>query len=184
MLLLGVSLAVAAVPEGLPAILSLVLALGVQRMARRNAVVKTPLVRRDARLGIRHLHGQDRHADDQRDDDPANRRRRPERSSVSGAGYAPKGAVTSHGRDLEDGPLRDEAVVGPDRRHSPATPSSPSAAAAGRSREIRRRPHSSSRRASSRVRPSGGGALRAGRGGAVQLGTQDDVDRRSRARER
>jgi len=40
-LLLGVSLAVAAVPEGLPAILSLVLALGVQRMAKRNAVVKT-----------------------------------------------------------------------------------------------------------------------------------------------
>ena len=39
-LLLGVSLAVAAVPEGLPAILSLVLALGVQRMARRNAIVK------------------------------------------------------------------------------------------------------------------------------------------------
>jgi magnesium-transporting ATPase (P-type) len=39
-LLLGVSLAVAAVPEGLPAILSLVLALGVQRMARRKAIVK------------------------------------------------------------------------------------------------------------------------------------------------
>jgi len=39
-LLLGVSLAVAAVPEGLPAILSLVLALGVQRMAARNAIVK------------------------------------------------------------------------------------------------------------------------------------------------
>lgn len=39
-LLLGVSLAVAAVPEGLPAILSLVLALGVQQMARRNAIVK------------------------------------------------------------------------------------------------------------------------------------------------
>ena len=40
-LLMGVSLAVAAVPEGLPAILSLVLAIGVQRMAKRNAVVKT-----------------------------------------------------------------------------------------------------------------------------------------------
>jgi len=39
-LLLGVSLAVAAVPEGLPAILSVVLALGVQRMARHRAVVK------------------------------------------------------------------------------------------------------------------------------------------------
>ncbi|MDO5677176.1 MAG: cation-translocating P-type ATPase [Propionibacteriaceae bacterium] len=39
-LLMGVSLAVAAVPEGLPAILSLVLAIGVQVMARRNAVMK------------------------------------------------------------------------------------------------------------------------------------------------
>jgi magnesium-transporting ATPase (P-type) len=39
-LLLGVSLAVAAVPEGLPAILTVVLAIGVQRLARRHAVVK------------------------------------------------------------------------------------------------------------------------------------------------
>jgi Ca2+-transporting ATPase len=39
-LLFGVSLAVAAVPEGLPAILSVVLAIGVQRMARCHAVVK------------------------------------------------------------------------------------------------------------------------------------------------
>ena len=39
-LLVGVSLAVAAVPEGLPAVLSVVLALGVQRMARRRAIVK------------------------------------------------------------------------------------------------------------------------------------------------
>jgi potassium/sodium efflux P-type ATPase len=40
LLLLGVSLAVAAVPEGLPAILSVVLAIGVQRMAARKAIVK------------------------------------------------------------------------------------------------------------------------------------------------
>ena len=39
-LLLGVSLAVAAVPEGLPTILSLVLAIGVQALAKRNAVMK------------------------------------------------------------------------------------------------------------------------------------------------
>ncbi|HEX7096475.1 MAG TPA: HAD-IC family P-type ATPase, partial [Acidimicrobiales bacterium] len=39
-LLVGVSLAVAAVPEGLPAVLSVVLTLGVQRMAREHAIVK------------------------------------------------------------------------------------------------------------------------------------------------
>jgi Ca2+-transporting ATPase len=39
-LVLGVSLAVAAVPEGLPAVLSVVLAIGVQRMAACNAIVK------------------------------------------------------------------------------------------------------------------------------------------------
>lgn len=39
-LLLGVSLAVAAVPEGMIAILTIVMAIGVQTMAKRNAIVK------------------------------------------------------------------------------------------------------------------------------------------------
>ena len=79
MLEVGISLAIAAVPEGLPAVATMTLALGMQRMARMRRPGPPPARRRDAGLDHRHLHGQDRHPDQERDDRPG------VRSSGSGA---------------------------------------------------------------------------------------------------
>lgn len=110
--LLSVSLAVAAVPEGLPAVVTVALAVGLQRLVRRNALVRrlpsvetlgsvtvicsdktgtltrNEMTVREVVTGSAHYH-------------------------VSGAGYEPRGGF--HPRDGDDGEARVEAIDPRDR---------------------------------------------------------------------
>ena len=109
-LLLGVSLAVAAVPEGLPAILSLVLALGVQRMARHQAVVKN--LSSVETLGSATVICSDKTGTLTRSEMTIERvMTLSGATSVTGVGYAPEGKVEHEGAALESGPLHTEQVV-------------------------------------------------------------------------
>ncbi len=109
-LLLGVSLAVAAVPEGLPAILSVVLALGVQRMAGRNAVVKK--LSSVETLGSASVICSDKTGTLTRSEMTIERVMTASGGTrVTGVGYAPHGRVEHEGRPLAPGPLHAEHVV-------------------------------------------------------------------------
>jgi magnesium-transporting ATPase (P-type) len=109
-LLLGVSLAVAAVPEGLPAILSVVLAIGVQRMARRNAVVKQ-LSSVEA-LGSASVICTDKTGTLTRNEMTIERVVTASGSAeVSGVGYVPEGAVTAGGQTLSEAHHFESQVV-------------------------------------------------------------------------
>jgi calcium-translocating P-type ATPase len=109
-LLLGVSLAVAAVPEGLPAILSLVLAMGVQRMARRNAIVKN--LSSVETLGSASVICSDKTGTLTRSEMTIQRIMTASGGSrVTGVGYAPQGQVEHEGRQLTAGALHAEQVV-------------------------------------------------------------------------
>jgi len=109
-LLLGVSLAVAAVPEGLPAILSMVLALGVQRMSQRNAIVKN--LSSVETLGSASVICTDKTGTLTRSEMTIERLMTASGAArITGVGYVPQGSVEVDGVALQDEAHRAEAIL-------------------------------------------------------------------------
>ena len=106
-LLIGVSLAVAAVPEGLPAVLSVVLALGVQRMAQKRAIVKR--LSSVETLGSASVICSDKTGTLTKNEMTIEHVVTPSGEvEVTGAGYRPEGELRVEGRPLDDPVLLDE----------------------------------------------------------------------------
>ncbi|MFC7555679.1 cation-translocating P-type ATPase [Pseudoroseomonas wenyumeiae] len=108
-LILGVALAVAAVPEGLPAVITAVLSIGVQRMARRKAIVRH--LAAVETLGAANVIASDKTGTLTRNEMTV---RRVVTASgdveLEGAGYAPLGEVRRAGGGGIDGSLRAELL--------------------------------------------------------------------------
>ena len=103
MFLTSVSLAVAAIPEGLPAVVTITLAVGVQRMSRRNSIVKK--LKSVETLGCADVICTDKTGTLTKNEMTVRKVCAGGRLyDVGGVGYVPKGEITLAGKRAENAP--------------------------------------------------------------------------------